>query len=60
MMVPAVALRIALGPDGWHATTTGPQSSHILSSMLGADAIALIPAGEGVLRAGAQVTFELL
>ena len=56
----AARCRIVLGPDGWHATTTGPQSSHILSSMLGADAIALIPAGEGVLRAGAQVTVELL
>jgi molybdopterin molybdotransferase len=56
----AARCRIVLSPDGWHATTTGNQSSHILSSMLGADAIALIPAGEGILRAGAQVTVELL
>jgi molybdopterin molybdotransferase len=56
----AARCRIVLEADGWHATTTGPQSSHILSSMLGADAIALIAAGEGVLRAGAQVTVELI
>ena len=29
--------------DGWHATPTGPQGSHVLSSMLGADALAMIP-----------------
>ena len=52
--------RIHLRDDGWHATTTGPQSSHILSSMLGAEALAIIPAGEGVLAAGEQVTVELL
>jgi len=52
--------RLTLEPDGWHASTTGPQSSHILSSMLSADAIALIPAGEGWLRAGARVSVELL
>lgn len=52
--------RIQLRDDGWHATTTGPQSSHILSSMLGAEALAIIPAGEGVLAAGEQVMVELL
>ena len=56
----AARCRIVLGDDGWHARTTGPQGSHILSSMLGADAIALIPAGEGILGAGARVTVELL
>jgi molybdopterin molybdotransferase len=56
----AARCRIVLAADGWHATTTGPQGSHILSSMLGAEAIALIPAGEGWLRAGAQVTVEML
>jgi molybdopterin molybdotransferase len=56
----AARCRIHIEADGWHATTTGPQSSHILSSMLGAEALALIPAGEGVLEAGAQVEVELL
>jgi molybdopterin molybdotransferase len=56
----AARCRIHVEADGWHATTTGPQSSHVLSSMLGAEALALIPAGEGVLAAGAQVEVELL
>jgi molybdopterin molybdotransferase len=58
--VHAARCRIHVEADGWHATTTGPQSSHILSSMLGAEALALIPAGDGVLAAGAQVEIELL
>ena len=53
--VQAVRCRIELHPDGWHAITTGPQSSHILTSLLGADALAIIPAGEGVQAAGEQV-----
>jgi molybdopterin molybdotransferase len=56
----AARCRIVLAADGWHATTTGPQGSHILSSMLGAEAVALIPPGDGWLRAGTQVTVELL
>lgn len=58
--VQAVRCRIELHPDGWHAITTGPQSSHILTSLLGADAFAIVPAGDGVLAAGAQVLVELL
>ncbi len=33
----------------------GPQASHYITSLLGADALALIPAGEGVLPAGSLV-----
>jgi molybdopterin molybdotransferase len=58
--VQAVRCRLELHPDGWRATTTGPQSSHILTSLLGADAFAIIPAGNGVLAAGEQVLVELL
>jgi molybdopterin molybdotransferase len=58
--VQAVRCRIELHPDGWHAVTTGPQSSHILTSLLGADALAIIPAGEGALAAGERVLVELL
>jgi molybdopterin molybdotransferase len=58
--VQAVRCRIELQSDGWHAITTGPQSSHILTSLLGADALAIIPAGEGVQAAGEQVLIELL
>jgi molybdopterin molybdotransferase len=56
----AVRCRLALGPDGWHATPTGPQGSHVLTSMLGADALALIPSGTGVIEAGELVAIELL
>ena len=58
--VEAVRCRLELRPDGWHVRPTGVQDSHILTSMLGADALALIPAGAGVLAAGEQVTIELL
>jgi molybdopterin molybdotransferase len=42
------------------ATPNGPQGSHIVSSLLGADALAFIPAGEGQVEAGATVTLEPL
>ncbi len=56
----AVRCTLDLRADGWHARSTGGQSSHILTSMLGADALALIPAGDGPLRAGSEVEVELL
>lgn len=37
---------------------TGPQGSHVLSSLLGADALAIVPRGEGELPAGATVVLE--
>jgi molybdopterin molybdotransferase len=40
------------------AIPTGPQGSHILSSMLGADALAIVPMGRGELAAGTQVEIE--
>ena len=46
--------------DGDEATPTGPQASHVLTSMLGADALALVPRGEGELRAGSEVEVERL
>jgi molybdopterin molybdotransferase len=52
------ALRVALrtADDGaLEARPTGPQGSHIVSSMVGADALALIPAGSGRLPAGTPV-----
>lgn len=42
------------------AALTGPQGSHVLTSMLGADGLARIPAGEGELAAGTLVDVELL
>ena len=46
--------------DGDRATPTGPQGSHVLTSMLGADGLAIITAGDGVVEAGTQVPVELL
>ena len=50
------AVRVRL-EDG-RAMPTGPQGSHQLSSMLGADALAIVPRGEGDLEAGAEVEVE--
>ncbi len=47
-------IRVSIGEDG-AATPTGPQGSHILSSLLGADGLAVIPRGTGVLATGTQV-----
>jgi len=56
----AVRVRLAGGADGsLTATPTGPQGSHVLTSMLGADGLALVEAGEGELAAGTTVTVEL-
>jgi molybdopterin molybdotransferase len=52
------AVRVRL--DGDRATPTGPQGSHVLTSMLGADGLAIITAGDGVVEAGTQVPVELL
>ncbi len=56
----AVRCRLSLQEDGWHATPTGGQGSHILSSMLDADALALIPSDTLRVRAGERVPIELL
>lgn len=56
----AIRVRLEPGEGGWRARPTGDQGSHRLSSMLGADALALIPRGEGELGAGERVTVELL
>ena len=42
------------------ARPTGAQGSHLLSSLLAADALAIIPSGEGELPAGTVVTLEAL
>jgi molybdopterin molybdotransferase len=50
-------VRVSIGEDG-AATPTGPQGSHILSSLLGADGLAVIPRGTGVLAAGSEVVIH--
>ena len=56
------AVRVVLerGNGPTTATPNGAQGSHVLTSLLGADALAMIPAGEGVLPAGTRVTLEEL
>ncbi len=51
-----VRVRISAG----QATSTGPQDSHILSSLLGADGLAIVTRGTGVLAAGEPVEIESL
>jgi len=54
------ALRVRLDADG-RAAATGPrQGSHVLSSMLDADGLAIVPRGAGDLPAGALVEMEPL
>ena len=43
--------------DG-RAFATGPQGSHQLRSMVGAEAFAIVPRGDGELEAGADVELE--
>jgi molybdopterin molybdotransferase len=56
----AVRCRMELREDGWHAQPAERHGSHILTSMLGADALAIIPAASGTVRAGERVEIELL
>jgi molybdopterin molybdotransferase len=55
----AVRVALATGDDGrLLATPTGPQGSHILSSMVGADGLAIVAAGPGGVDAGTVVPVE--
>jgi molybdopterin molybdotransferase len=56
------AMRVRLEREGGQtvALPNGAQGSHILTSLVGADALAMIPAGEGTLEAGATVALEEL
>jgi molybdopterin molybdotransferase len=55
----AVRIRLAPGANGaLEAHPTGPQGSHMLSSLVGADALALIPRGDGPMPAGELVSVD--
>jgi molybdopterin molybdotransferase len=61
----AIRVRLELGgedtgPTALTAFPNGAQGSHILTSLLGADALAMIPMGEGALPAGSIVALEAL
>jgi len=55
----AVRCSLSAEPDGWHVRPTKTQGSHVLTSMLGARALALVPAGDGEAAAGERVEIEL-
>jgi len=56
----AIRCRLEAADDGWHVRPTKAQGSHVLTSMLGAGALALVPAGEGTVPPGERVDVELL
>jgi len=56
----AIRCRLRAADDGWHVEPTKAQGSHVLTSMLGAGALALVPPGDGALEPGERVTVELL
>ena len=56
----AVRCRLELRDDGWHASPTGEQDSHILTSMLGADALAIVPSDADTPVAGDSIEVEML
>ena len=56
----AVRCRLRAAEDGWHVRPTGPQGSHVLTSMLGAGALAVLEAERGDVHAGESVTIEVL
>ncbi len=55
-----IRCRLELADDGWHARPTKDQGSHVLTSMLGADALAIVPSGASDVEAGERVEIELL
>lgn len=55
-----VRCRTELHDDGWHVFPTKSQESHILTSMLGVDALALVPADRELIAAGEPVDIELV
>src|SRR3954469_23681803 len=55
-----IRCRLDLRDDGWHVQPTKAQGSHVLSSMLDAQAFALVAAGEGEIAAGERVDMELV
>jgi molybdopterin molybdotransferase len=52
--------RLSAQEDGWHIVPTKAQESHVLSSMVGAGAFALVVAGDGEVSAGERVPIELI
>src|ERR1700751_443512 len=56
----AVRCALELRDDGWHARPTGRQGSHVLTSMLGAAGLGILPAASAGVAAGEPIDVELL
>lgn len=56
----AVRCRLEADPNGWVARPTKEQGSHVLTSMLGADGLAMLPTASAGVLAGERVEVELL
>ncbi|HEX7290132.1 MAG TPA: gephyrin-like molybdotransferase Glp [Conexibacter sp.] len=56
----ALRVRLDAGDGALRATPTGAQGSHVTASLVAADALAFVAAGEGVAAAGEQVAVERL
>ena len=56
----ALRVRLERRAGAMVAIPNGPQGSHLVSSLVGADALAFIPPGDGELAAGTSVAFERL
>jgi molybdopterin molybdotransferase len=54
----ALRVRLSVRDGALFATPTGPQGSHVTTSLLGADALAFVPAGEEAIPAGERVAIE--
>ncbi|MEA2613828.1 MAG: molybdopterin molybdotransferase, partial [Chloroflexota bacterium] len=55
-----IRCRSTLQDDGWHVRPTRSQDSHILTSMLGVDALALVPEDRDGIEAGEPVEIEFV
>jgi molybdopterin molybdotransferase len=55
-----VRCRTELHQDGWHVFPMASQASHVAASMLGVDALALVPAGHKRIEAGECVEIEFV
>jgi molybdopterin molybdotransferase len=55
-----VRCRLEARDDGWHVRPTKAQGSHVLTSMLDAEALALLEVERGDVEAGERVEIEIL
>ena len=54
-----VRVRLTRTAEGWVATPTGPQGSHVQSSLVATDGVARVPVDAGTLPPGSRVIVEV-